>query len=409
MLTIPKQDSNLIKSRTVLLFALGVLVLVAIIWLVLTVLFSNKAYDIKYSAVEKGAVQQQVAVFGRLKPRVSSSLVAQIDGHISQLNVLPGSHLDSNTVVLTLSNPQLLRQYDIAKLNWQKAQAMHVSALAKLQREATQLANDVAMAQSELKFAEQEIATLGTLHKQQLLSDLDFLKAKTRLEQIRLKLDLTKRSENAFLTALEYEEKALALTLESEKQQLALTYSDVQNLEIKTSQGGILTELLDGIDVGQAVSKGTVLAKLSDKNSLYAELLAPASAADAIKVGMPVTVEIKGTSYNAKVVRVFPSIEANQIKLEAAFIQQVPTSAISNLSIAANVLVADKENTLRIAKPIYLDPRQLTQNVYIYEDGEILAKEVTIGLQGGQYIEVLAGLNEGELVLSTLPNDLAEL
>ncbi|WP_351190013.1 hypothetical protein, partial [Shewanella sp. TB4-MNA-CIBAN-0142] len=92
-------------------------------------------------------------------------------------------------------------------------------------------------------------------------------------------------------------------------------------------------------------------------------------------------------------VRVFPSIEANQIKLEAAFIQQVPTSAISNLSIAANVLVADKANALRIAKPIYLNPRQLTQNVYIYEEGEIFAKEVTIGLQGEQYIEILAGLN----------------
>jgi multidrug resistance efflux pump len=373
------------------------------------VLFNKETHKIEYTTVDKGAVQQRISVFGRLKPRVSSSLVAQVDGHISQLNVLPGSLLNVDTVVLTLSNPQLLREYDIAKLNWQKEQAMHVSALAKLQREATQLANDVAMAESELKFAEQEIATLSVLHKEQLLSELDFLRAKTRLDQVRLKLDLTKRSEKAFLTALEFEEKALTLSLESEKQLLALTHSDVENLEIKTTQSGILTELLDAIEIGQAVSKGTVLAKLSDKNSLFAELLAPASAADDIKVGMPVEVEIKGISYSAQIVRVYPNVEANQIKLEAAFLQHVPATAISNLSIAANVLVANKENILRITKPLYLDPRQVTQTVYIYNDGEILPKEITVGLQGGQFIEILAGLHEGELVLSTLPENLRKL
>ena len=292
-------------------------------------MFTDKAYDISYSQAEQGTVIQQIGAFGRLKPRVSNSLVAQVNGHVSELNVFPGTYLNENTVVLTLSNPQLLRKYHIAQLNWQKAQAEHALALARLEREATQLANDVAMVNSELKFAEQEITTLSTLHQSQLLSDLDFLKAKTRLEQTRLKLDLNKRSEQAFLSALASEKKALNLSLEAEKLQLALVKADVENLQVIAKQAGILTELHEGLEVGQAITEGTVLAKLSNKESLFAELLVPASNADLIEAGMPVDIAIKSNTYRAQVVRIHPNVESNQIKIEASFTEKVPSSAVS--------------------------------------------------------------------------------
>lgn len=403
MLTIPEKaqlDSN---KRWLIGLVIGLMVAIFLVFMIKKFLFTNKAYDISYSQAEQGSVVQQIGAFGRLKPRVSNSLVAEVNGHVSELNVFPGTYLNENTLVLTLSNPQLMRQYHIAELNWQKAQAEHALALARLEREATQLANDVAMVNSELKFAEQEITTLSTLHQSQLLSDLDFLKAKTRLEQTRLKLDLNKRSEQAFLSALASEKKALNLSLEAEKLQLALVKADVENLQVVAKQAGILTELHEGLEVGQAITEGMVLAKLSNKESLFAELLVPASNADLIEAGMPVDIAIKNNTYRAQVVRIHPNVEANQIKIEASFIEQVPSSAVSNLSVSAKVLIAEKSNTLRIAKPVYFVPNQKVQSLFVYQDQNIIKKTVTIGLQGDKYIEVIDGLSLGEQVLNSSP------
>lgn len=403
MLTIPEKaqlDSN---KRWLIGLVIGLMVAIFLVFMIKKFLFANKAYDISYSQAEQGSVVQQIGAFGRLKPRVSNSLVAEVNGHVSELNVFPGTYLNENTLVLTLSNPQLMRQYHIAELNWQKAQAEHALALARLEREATQLANDVAMVNSELKFAEQEITTLSTLHQSQLLSDLDFLKAKTRLEQTRLKLDLNKRSEQAFLSALASEKKALNLSLEAEKLQLALVKADVENLQVVAKQAGILTELHEGLEVGQAITEGMVLAKLSNKESLFAELLVPASNADLIEAGMPVDIAIKNNTYRAQVVRIHPNVEANQIKIEASFIEQVPSSAVSNLSVSAKVLIAEKSNTLRIAKPVYFVPNQKVQSLFVYQDQNIIKKTVTIGLQGDKYIEVIDGLSLGEQVLNSSP------
>lgn len=403
MLTIPEKDSQSRQLTRLIFIFVGVLLVVMVIWFITSQLFKEQNSELQLANVERGVVEQKLAVFGRLTPRASSSLVAQIDGHVSELNTLPGAHVEANTTIITLSNPQLLRQLQIAKLNWQKAQAKHVSAFAKLQREATQLQNDLAMAASELKFSEQEIETLSKLHQSQLLSELDFLRAKTGLEQLRLKLDLTKRSEAAFQNTLKFEKQALDLELESEKQQLAMMQEDVNSLVVKTTQSGILTELLEGIEIGQAVSKGTLLAKLSSQNSLFAQLLAPASAIDILSPGLLVNISIKGKSYSAQVVRIHPNVEANQIKFEAAFSEQIPSSAVNNLSVSAEVLLASKTNTLRVFKPLYIKMGEQHQVLYVFDGEKVLQKSVKIGMQGNEFIEVLAGLEVGEQVLKALP------
>lgn len=401
MLKIP--DKKPVDRANLFLICFAVLLSSILVWWSVNNLFANQDSELTISLVEHGAVTQKLAAYGRLTPRISTSLVAQIDGHISEINVLPGTHVSEDTPIITLVNPQLSRQLLLAQLALQKAQAQYISAKAKLQREATQLANDVAMAESEFKFSNQEIATLGKLHEDKLISDLDFLRANTHLEQLRLKLDLTKRSQAAFEYALQFEEESLLLALESEKQVLAMTEADVANLAVRATQSGILTELTAGVEIGQSVSKGTLLAKLSSQDSLFAQLLAPASASEVLKVGLPVSIAIKGERFGAHIVRIHPNIESNQIKFEATFDGQVPASAVNNLSISADVQLALNPNTLRVNKPIYLKTEQKNQILYVYDGVSIKAKRVEIGLVGNEFIEVLGGLAVGEQVLKTLP------
>lgn len=407
MLTIPEPELIGNKLRFGILIVLIIFLMCISGWFIFEQLFSEQTRELEFGVVEYGNVEQKLTAFGRLTPRIATSLVAQVDGHVSQINILPGSKVEPGTAIISLSNPQLLRQSQIAKLNWKKAQAHHVSALAKLKRDSTQLQNDVAMASNELQFAEREIQTLSALHKENLLSELDFLRAQTRLEQLRLKLDLTKRSEMAFQETYKYEKQALDLELESEKQLLEMVQDDIANLSVRTAQHGILTELLEGVEVGQAVSKGTVLAKLSSKNSLFAQLLAPASAIEMLIPGLPVKINIKGQPYAATIERVHPNVEANQIKFEARFSNSVPSSAINNLSVSAEVLLVNIPNTLRVVKPLYLEAQNKQQALYVYNGEKVVKRIVTIGLQGSEFIEVLAGLEVGDKVLKVLPQSKA--
>jgi len=176
----------------------------------------------------------------------------------------------------------------------------------------------------------------------------------------------------------------------------------------KTSAGQTIKAEIDGevtdvlVDKDSTVAAGTQLAKITNFDNLQVTIKVDEYDIGSVTVGKEVSIyvnaldkEFKGTvskiskeattssgvSYFTAVV----DIEKNDELLVgmSAEIKMVSQSVQAATTISMKALQFDNENT---------------PYVYVKEDGKIVAKEVTVGINDGTTVQILDGINSGDTV-----------
>src|SRR5579872_6289536 len=124
------------RRRQIILSIIGLVVLVAIT-LGLTRL-KPAAPGVERSTiwtdtVKRGAMLRQVRGLGTLVPVDIRWLPAETDGQIERINVLPGTPVKADTVIMELSNPQTEQEAIDAELQLRSAEADYKNTKVKLQ------------------------------------------------------------------------------------------------------------------------------------------------------------------------------------------------------------------------------------------------------------------------------------
>lgn len=408
MLDIPERESwtkRLIMPAILICGALVLLWLGLISWKVLS---SSSEININIAEVSSGNVQATVSGYGRLLPRQSSSLISEVDGTITSIERYPGTAVEPGDAIFTLRNPMLERERERAELAVLEAMAARESALAALQREAIALENDIEIVQSELRFAERELETMEVLMAQRIMARLDYLRAETSLEQARLRLSLNTRNLEAFKRSREADQRAYDYRLEGARKQLAIVEYDIEQLIVRADRAGLLNELGDGIEAGSPIQRGQVVAQITDPNTLYADLLISASDAPHVQNGQVVLVSIRGEQIPGEVLRIHPSAQNNQVRLEVVFAQELPVSSRANLDVTARIITEQTDDTIRVAPPLYLTKGHTMAEFFVQDGDSFQRREVTLGVLSRDYVEVVSGLQPGEQILLDMPAVLRE-
>jgi len=405
MLQIPSSDTWFQRYRPIVVSSILVLLLIIGSWLAWQALAKPSTSPIRLATVNTGDVVDKIVGYGRLKPRSNTSIIAQSSGRISAIHYYPGANIARGTILFEMHNPELERKKQEAELELLKAKATYESATAKLQREALSLTNDIDMAQSDIRFSEKEMNTLTKLYNQQLLSELDYLRAQTRLEQSRLTLNLAKRSQASFLQSQVAEKKAIQYNLQAAEQALALVHYDIEQLNITAEQSGVLRDVSENVAIGKPITKGEVLAVLTDPNSLYAEFSVAATEANRINIGDTVSIDIRGQQVAGKVLRIHPLVEANQVRVEATIEQALPSNARENLDISANIIVAKAHNSIRVQPPSHVNRSDSTYMILVKNGDKTELRTVHIGVLAKDNMEVISGLSIGDKILLEAPEN----
>lgn len=408
MLDIPEKEpwiKRLIMPATLMI---GIL---ALLWLGLTswqVLSRSTETNINIAEVSSGNVQATVSGYGRLLPRQSSSLISEVDGTITSIERYPGTAVEPGDVIFILRNPMLEREREGAELAVLEAMAAGESAAAALQRETIALENDIEIVQSELRFAERELETMEVLMEQRIMARLDYLRAETSVEQARLRLSLNTRNFEAFKQSREADQRAYEYRLEGARKQLAIVEYDIEQLIVRADREGLLNELGEGIETGSPIQRGQVVAQITDPDTLYADLLISASDASRVQNGQSVLVNIRGEPIQGEVLRIHPSAQNNQVRLEVIFDQRLPASSRANLDVSARIITEQVGDVIRVTPPLYLTRGHISTDVFVQSGDSFQRREVTFGVLSGEYVEVISGLQPEEQILLDLPAPLRE-
>ena len=350
------------------------------------------------STVQRGEMLRQVRGPGTLVPENLQWITAATGGRIEGIRVLPGSQVDTTTVLLVLSNPELEQQIVDAKSALRAAEADYVMLQAQLDSQI--LTQESAVAQVASQFNQ---AKLQQVANERLLSE-------GLLPELQYKQSLLATEELARLHEIEQErlEKARHSTqaqldagrsrLEQQRALFALRQKQYDSLEVRAGMSGVLQEVR--VEEGQRVTAGAILAQVAQPGRLKAELRIPETQAKDLQIGLKASIDTRNGVVEGRVTRVDPAVREGSVTVDIAFDAPLPKGARPDLRVDGTIEIERLDDVLFVGRPAYGQARQTISLFRLDAGGETAHRvQVRLGRSSVSTIEVTEGLEEGDKVI----------
>src|SRR5688500_4956430 len=191
-----KRDPAILKAkkrRQLILAGVGVVVLIGISAWVMQLepaaptVDANAAWTGK---VVRGPLVREVKGSGTLVPEDIRWITATTAGRVERIVLQAGAVVTPDSVILELSNPDLINQVTTAELSWRSAEAALQNRRAQLSTERLQFENAVANSKSDLEQAELSYTAALELNKLGLNSAMQLQQSKAVVDRARNTLAL---------------------------------------------------------------------------------------------------------------------------------------------------------------------------------------------------------------------------
>ena len=352
--------------------------------------------------VKRGPMVREVRGLGKLVPERITWIPAATDGRVVKLMVWPGTLVEPDTVILELSNPELVQSLADAEYQLKAAQAGYDSLKVTLatalldQRSASAtVASDYRQAKLQAEVDEKLFAAglLSSLKLQLSQAKAEQLSARQGIEQERLSIH--SESARAQLAAQQAKIDQLKALYE-------LKRSQVESLRVRAGMRGVLQSL--AAEVGQRVAAGSNLARVSDPTVLKAEIKIPEVQAKDVRLSQAASIDTRNGLVAGHVSRFDPSAVNGTVTVDVALDAPLPPGAVPDLSVDGTITIERLSDVLYVGRPTMGQANSKITLFKLVNGGkEAVRVPVTLGRASVSTIEVVEGLKPGdEVILSDM-------
>ena len=348
--------------------------------------------------VKRGEMIRQVRGTGTLVPEEIRWIPAVTEGRVERRVVLPGAEVQPDTIILELSNPELVQTALAAEMDLKRSEAEYANLRVQLESQAmTQRAGAAAIEseyiQAKLQAeSDQELADAGLISElivRQSTARANSLTTRHQLEQQRLAI--VSKSVEAQLEAKQAE-------VEQRRALYNLRRRQVQALRVRAGIAGILQQL--PVEVGQQVTPGFNLARVAVPGQLKAELRIPETQARDIRVGLPASIDTRNGVVAGRVMRVDPAAQNGTVTVDVSLERPYPRGTRPNLSVDGTIELERLEDVLYLGRPAYGQPNSTVGLFKLLEDGKTAVRvRVKLGRGSVTTFEIVEGLQVGDQVI----------
>ena len=335
---------------------------------------------------------------GTVQPAQASILESKIMGHVQEVLVREGDVVSANDLLVSIDRrePNLQVEQARAGLTQTEQSLRELSKAA----EASRQSYEAALANEELAKITydrvQGLAERGAVSRQAL----DEAEAKWK--------GATAEAARARETVLSYEAKGAEIRARIEASGAALEQSEVfaGHAEIRAPFAGVITRKF--VDKGDLATPGVPLVAIEDTTSYRLEALVDENRIDRIAVDNAVSVRIDALgseSLSGRVIEKVPSGDS----ATRTFIVKVAVPARPEIRTGmfgrAEFTVGDA-TVLAVPRQAIFETGQLAGVYVVSRDTKAHMRLITVGDSFGDHVDVLSGLDEGDVVVSPIPNEI---
>ncbi len=156
------------------------------------------------------------------------------------------------------------------------------------------------------------------------------------------------------------------------------------------------------VETGEFVNPGTVLAKVVDISTLKANVLVGEADAYKLRNGQPIKVKTDlypGQSFNGTIIFISQQADAaHNYQVQVRLANPAATPLKAGTFVNVDFIQNSSAEGIQIRRSALAESLQ-NPFVYVVQNGKALRRDITIGRDLGNNIEVLSGLQPGELVV----------
>ena len=348
--------------------------------------------------VKRGSMLRQVRGLGSLVPEEIRWIPATTQGRVERILVKPGTDVSADTILLELTNPEAEQAALEATSQLAGAEAEYTSLRVQLEKRLLDQQATAATVQADYSQAKLQAEVNEELAKQGLISQLNQKVSKVRAEEM-----ATRKS---------IEEKRLSITGDEIKAQLAvqqervsqlrtmaqLRRSQVDALKVRAGIDGVLQQM--PVEVGQSVTPGTNVARVSDPKRLKAEIRVAETQIKDVLIGQQVIVDTRNGTVSGVVSRIDPASQNATVTVDVTLTGELPKGARPDLSVDGTIELERLDDILYVGRPVHAQDYG-SIGLFKLIDGGKQAVRVTVklGRSSVNTIELVDGLKEGDQVV----------
>jgi RND family efflux transporter MFP subunit len=350
--------------------------------------------------VKQGPLLRQVRGPGSLIPREDRIrlIPAETEATVVRIRVLPGAHVEPNTVLMDLVDPTLQQELLDAQLQLKAAETDLTNIKAKLQSDLMTQKAGAATVRADYNQAKLQAQTDKSLYDLGVISGLTYNASKGKADELTTRDSIEKERLTVNETAIATQVAVQLTKVAQAEAMLALKQKQQDALNVKAGITGVLVDLPH--QVGEHVAPGTTLAKVVQPDQLKASLKIAETQARDIQIGQPSEIDTHNGVIQGKVMRIDPAVVNGTVTVDVELDGALPQGARPDLSVDGTIDLDRMANVLFVGRPAFGNENSTISLFKLSPDGKTAVRvPVKVGKASVNAIQVIEGLQPGDTVI----------
>jgi HlyD family secretion protein len=346
--------------------------------------------------VKRGPMLREVKGPGTLVPEQIRFITADTAGRIERIPLRPGALVMPGTVLLELSNPDVMLQALDAERQLAQAKADLINLRATVSGNALTSEASLATLEAQTLDAQRRGKADDKLAKEGVISGVEANMAVEHAKELTDRLVIEKRRLGVVTGSGKEQIAAQDQQIERLKAVVAFRRKQVDSMQVKSIDKGVLSEL--PLELGQWVTPGAMLAKVVQPEKLKAVLRIPETQARDLALGLSAAVDTRNGIVQGKVSRISPAANQGSVEVDISLPKELPKGARPDLTVEGTIEIEKLANVLSVGRPAGAQPEGQIELFKVVGD-EAHRVKVRLGRSSVSTVEVVDGLNEGDAVI----------
>jgi HlyD family secretion protein len=348
--------------------------------------------------VKRGEMVREVRGLGTLVPEDIRWIPALTEARVERRVLLPGTIVKPDSVILELSNPEVLTLAQDADSQARAADARYTELKVRLQSQLLDQKAVAARVAAESKQARLQADADAELARNGLIAGLTLKLSQSAAGELEHRESIEEQRLAIAGEAIEAQLRVQQADVEQRHAQARLRRSQVEALHVRAGIDGVLQ--IVPVEVGQRVSPGTNLARVARPDKLKAEIRIPETQARDVVPGQKAVVDTRNGVVEGRVIRVDPAVQNGTVTVDIALVGELPKGARPDLTVDGTIELERLLDTLHVGRPAMGQP-QSTVGLFRIVKGtnEALRVRVRLGQASVSTIQVVEGLEVGDEVI----------
>lgn len=348
--------------------------------------------------VKRGEMVREVRGLGTLVPEDIRWIPAQTEALVERRVLLPGTVVKPDSVILELSNPELLTQLQDAESQLRAAEARYTELRVRLESQLLDQKAAAARVSAEARQARLRADADAELHRNGLIADITLKLSLSAAEELEHREKMEQQRLAIAGEANDAQLKVQQADVETRRGTARLRRSQVDALHLRAGIDGVLQ--IVPVEVGQRVTPGTNLARVARPEKLKAEIRIPETQARDVVPGQKAVVDTRNGVVQGRVIRVDPAVQNGTVTVDIGLVGELPKGARPDLTVDGTIELERLTDTLYMGRPAMGQP-QSTVGLFRVVKGtsEAVRVRVSLGAASVSTIAIKDGLDVGDEVI----------